>query len=69
MKTYRFECYDTEAKSTVTMEFDTDVDTWTGFDGPMYRFFEFLKGNGFVFHHEAQIGVLDSNGEFIGADE
>lgn len=69
MKHYCFECYDEKEKTTTRVEFETDNDAWSGFDGPMWKFFEFLKGCGYVFHHESQIGVLDESGEFREADE
>lgn len=63
-KNYSFECYDDEDGSTVRVEFRTECDTWSGYEGPMWRFMDFLKGCGFVFHHETQIGIMEENGEF-----
>ena len=64
MKHYTFTCYDDEDGVTTTIELSTDNDCWHGFNGPMWRFFDFLKGCGFVFHHNANIGVMDESGEF-----
>lgn len=72
MKTYRFECYDDEDRSTVTVEFTTDNDAWSGYEGPMYNFFNFLKGCGYVFGIEDEIGVLkvrDGEAHFVGAND
>lgn len=68
-KTYSFECYDEKARSTVKIEFSTDNDTWMGCDGPMFQFFSFLKGCGFVFDINTMIGVIDENCNFHGAVE
>jgi hypothetical protein len=35
----------------------------------MYEFFNFLKGAGFVFDINAQIGVMDKDGDFTSAIE
>lgn len=59
MRTYRFECYDDEDKTQVTIEFSTESDSWSGYDGPMWKFFDFLKGCGYVFDKHAEIGVMD----------
>jgi hypothetical protein len=70
---YRFECneYDENGAYTgsTTKVFRTDTDSWSGYDGPMWGFFEFLKGCGFVFDVEAMIGVMKDNEEFTGADD
>ena len=72
MKQYKFEYIevdeDTGSKTVMSMVVDNDCETWSGFDGPMWNFFNFLKGAGFVFGPDAMIGVL-SNGKFIGAEE
>ena len=60
-KTYRFESYDEDDKTVVKYEFDTDSPLWSGFDGPMFHFFNFLKGCGFCFGLEDQIGIADEN--------
>lgn len=57
MKTYTFTCTDTEDSSRVSVTFDTDNDAWSGYNGPMWMFFNFLKGCGYVFDSEAEIGV------------
>jgi hypothetical protein len=57
-KTYKFKSYDSEDDVTVSMEFTTENDAWSGYDGPMWQFFNFLKGNGFVFNHNSEIGVM-----------
>ena len=62
-KFYRFEEYDDENQSRVIVEFDTESETWSGFDGPMWKFFEFLKGCGYVFGQDAEIGV--QTGEYF----
>lgn len=49
MITYRFEAFDDEANTQTSAEFKTENATWSGYDGPMWKFFDFLKGNGFVF--------------------
>lgn len=72
MKTYRFECYDSEESSTTVVEFTTENDAWSGFDGPMHKFFNFLKGCGFVFNLEDDIGVVRVYGDthtFVGATD
>lgn len=46
---------------TTVKSLTTDSDTWTGYDGPVYAFFQFLKGIGFVFDNEAKLGVLTTN--------
>lgn len=69
MKRYTFECYDEEEQSTTRVEFDTENDAWSGYNGPMWKFLDFLRGCGFVFHHNAEIGVMDDNEEFKSASE
>lgn len=44
--------------STKVHCFTTDSDTWSGFEGPMYNFFQFLRGEGFGFGKDAEIGVM-----------
>jgi hypothetical protein len=68
-KHYEFVAYDDEDKKEVKISFTTESDTWTGYDGPMYEFFNFLKGAGFVFDINTQIGVMDKDGEFTSAIE
>jgi hypothetical protein len=63
-KTYTFVCYDNEDKCTTEVTFKTDNDCWDGFDGPMSKFFDFLKGCGFVFDINSEIGVMDDDGDF-----
>ncbi len=60
-KTYTFECYDDETGDSTNkiIHVDNENNTWSGYDGPMWQFFDFLKGCGFVFHHNAEIGVMD----------
>lgn len=62
IKHYKFECYDEETKTEVKVEFSTDNDAWCGHDGPMWQFFNFLKGCGYVFDMEAMIGVAGVTG-------
>lgn len=57
MKTYKFECYDEEDKTLTTVSYTTDCETWSGYDGPMWKFFDFLKGCGFIFNPDTEIGV------------
>ena len=68
MKTYRFECHD-EDNSSTTLTFSTENDAWSGFDGPMWKFFDFLKGCGYVFDIHTQIGVKDRDDTFRTAAE
>ena len=68
-KTYRFECYDDEFNTQTTIEFSTENDKWSGYDGPMWKFFDFLKGTGYVFDINTAIGVMDEFGNFRRADE
>lgn len=67
IKEYTFTCYDSEDKTTTSVEFNTDNDCWDGYDGPMSKFFDFLKGCGFVFRINDQLGILDSKGNFRSA--
>ncbi len=68
-KIYKFECFDDDDQTRTIVEFETDCDAWSSYDGPMWKFYDFLKGCGFVFHHESQIGVLNKDGEFTSASE
>lgn len=61
-RSYRFECYDSEDRTSVNLEFTTDAETWSGFDGPMCKFMDFLRGCGYVFEINAEIGVMDEDG-------
>ncbi len=67
MKHFRFECFDDEDQTKTTVEFETESDAWSGYSGPMWKFFDFLKGIGFVFHHNSEIGVIKEDGEFVSA--
>ncbi len=69
MKTYKFESYDDEDNTRTVVEFTTDNDAWSGYDGPMYQFFNFLKGQGFLFDVGSEIGVIDNDGDFRAAAE
>lgn len=64
---------DGEVASTKIHTFTTDSDAWSGFEGPMYNFFDFLKGVGYSFFSNAEIGVKCTlpNGEeeFMSATE
>jgi hypothetical protein len=66
-KTYSFSCYDEEDQTRTVVEFETESDAWSGYSGPMWKFFDFLKGCGFVFHHNTEIGVVKEDGEFVSA--
>jgi hypothetical protein len=68
-KVYSFECFDDDDQTKTVVQFETESDTWSGYDGPMWKFFDFLKGCGFVFDHEAQIGVVNKEGNFVSASE
>ena len=63
-KRYSFECYDEDDNTTTRVEFDTENDSWSGYDGPMWKMFDFLKGCGYVFGVNDQIGVMDDEGDF-----
>ena len=73
MKTYTFTCYDSNPEgfgTQTSISFTTECDTWSGYEGPMFKFFDFLKGCGFVFDINKEIGVLDlRTGEFVSASE
>lgn len=65
---YRFECYTPEGKK-ISLEFDTENPCWSGVDGPMFNFFDFLKGCGYVFDINDSIGVMCADNTFRGAVE
>lgn len=67
MRTYRFECHDEDTDTSTTVTFTTENDAWSEYDGPMWKFFDFLKGCGYVFDIESEIGVIDRNGSFRSA--
>lgn len=69
MKHYVFECYDEEEDSLTTVKFVTENDTWSGYDGPMWKFFDFLKGCGFVFEVDSEIGVMTQKRGFEKASD
>lgn len=60
-KTYVFECHDDDEDTHTSVSFTTNNECWSGFDGPMWKFLDFLKGAGFVFSNEAKIGVMNNN--------
>jgi hypothetical protein len=66
-KVYKFEVYDDEDDTKVTVEFATDQDAWSGYNGPVYNFFNFLKGQGYVFGDNSMIGVMRADDEFVPA--
>lgn len=66
MAYYKFECDDEGTITTV--EFDTENPCWSGYDGPVWKFFDFLKGCGFVFDKEDMMGIMVKEGVFKGAD-
>jgi hypothetical protein len=68
MKTYRFECIDTDDQTRTVVEFTTESDCWSGYDGPMYKFHDFLRGCGFCFNLNDEIGIMNDNGEFNSAN-
>ena len=63
MAKYTFTCETDGVK--ITHELNTESDRWGGIDGPIYNFFNFLKGAGFVFDIETELGVMkyDADGE------
>lgn len=73
MKRYKFECVDfdseTNEETRTVVEFTTNTDTWSGFSGPMWKFYDFLHGCGFVFDKHAEIGVLEKTGNFRSAGD
>ncbi len=66
-KHYSFECYDDEDNVTTRVELKTENVCWDGFDGPVYSFFNFLKGCGFIFGTNTQMGVSTSKNVFRSA--
>jgi hypothetical protein len=73
-KTYRFECVDTddetgETTTTIVEVNNSDCETWSGYNGPMYKFYDFLRGCGFIFGVNTQIGVMTDEGEFSPAGD
>ncbi len=69
MKRYTFTCIDTDTNTNTEVSFDTECDLWSTYDGPMWKFFDFLKGCGFVFGTSDEIGVLTKKGNFRAASE
>ncbi len=61
MRHYVFSCMDSDDDTSTVVSFKTENDCWDGYDGPMYKFFDFLKGCGFVFDINAEIGVMDTD--------
>jgi hypothetical protein len=61
---------DGSVKVTVEVESD-ESDAWSGHSGPMWNFFDFLKGCGFIFNPSDEIGIMryneDGTTEFISA--
>ena len=72
-KSYKFECTDIDAETgsttTIKMRHTTNCDTWSGYDGPMHKFFLFLQANGFVFNANDQIGIMTEYGNFKPASD
>lgn len=62
MKTYTYTCYDSEEGTTTTIELNTENDCWHGYNGPVYAFFKFLRGCGFVFGVNDELGVMKHGG-------
>lgn len=70
MKKYTFISEDGGTKNI--MEFETESDSWCGYDGPVYNFFMFLKGCGFTFGEDGDMGVvmtLRDKPVFMSSDE
>ena len=65
-KKYTFICEDSDNKETM-VSFMTDNDSWIGADGPVDNFFNFLKGCGFCFSLEDEMGVMRDSGKFVGS--
>ncbi len=61
---YTFTCIDEENNVRTEVSFETENDCWGGHDGPMCKFFDFLKGCGFVFDLNTEIGIMRENGTF-----
>lgn len=68
VKRYTFECYDGDDQTTTSVSFETENDAWSGYDGPMWKFFDFLKGCGYVFDINDRLGVLDEDDQFQSAN-
>lgn len=68
-KHYRFECIDDEDSTSTIVEFSTENDSWHGYDGPVYKFHDFLKGCGFIFDINTEIGFMDEDGQFENSTE
>lgn len=64
MKTYKFTCVDHDDDSKTTVEFTTEDEAWSGYNGPMWMFYNFLKGCGYIFDINSELGILDDAGEF-----
>lgn len=67
MRQYSFSCYDQDEQKTTTIEFSDENDAWSGSSGPLYNFFNFLKGCGYLFNVDDNIGIMRENGTFIDA--
>lgn len=59
MKKYTFICEDDDDNTTIQHSFITEHDAWSGYDGPAYMFFNFLKGCGYSFDLNSELGVMD----------
>lgn len=66
---YTFTCHDDFDGEVTTKEFITESDSWSGNDGPISRFFDFLKGCGFVFAINDQLGIMKESGKFVPCDD
>ena len=68
MKYYEFVCVDRDELSgperRTVVSFETEEDSWGGFNEPMNNFMAFLKGCGYMFDNEATIGIQEGNGDF-----
>lgn len=45
---------------TTAKSITTNCDTWQGFDGPMCNFQDFLRGCGFSFEVNEEIGIMST---------
>jgi len=70
-RVYDFRCTSYEdgiGETTVSTSLTTENDSWSGFDGPVYEFFNFLKGCGFVFDIHSELGVRTLHSEQLAED-
>ena len=70
---YTFICEQTSEEGLVTTVKSINVSpesAWSGYDGPLYNFYLFLQGVGFLFDIDDEVGVMDNDtGNFRGVLE